>query len=197
MNTTKLPEGYREILRVDLQKDKKKLVLVNVGALVISVVMFFAALPFVSLSSLFPIFYLEVEQINFMGVFIKLLVLLASFILYFVLHEAVHGIFMKSFSGINPRFGFTGLYAYTACEAFFDRKSYLIIGLSPVVIWGIVLLIFNLVFPQEWFWVIYLVQIINVSGAAGDIYVAYKILTLPPDILIWDNGVCMTVFSRN
>jgi len=43
--------------------------------------------------------------------------------------------------------------------------------------------------------VIFFLQITNISGAAGDIYVAAKFSRFPADILVKDTGVDMTVYS--
>jgi hypothetical protein len=64
------------------------------------------------------------------------------------------------------------------------------------VLWGIVLAIVNPFVPTEWFWVVYLIQIANISGAAGDLYVTLKFSRLPGDILVRDYGVGMTVYSK-
>ena len=37
---------------------------------------------------------------------------------------------------------------------------------------------------------------LNISGAAGDLYVSWKFTKLPADILINDVGVSMTVYSK-
>jgi hypothetical protein len=120
-----------------------------------------------------------------------------GYIAYIVLHELVHGIFMKHFSGVKPKYGFTLMYAYAGSEAYFNKKSYIIIALAPVVIWGAVLGVLCAVLPQSWFWVVYLIQIGNISGAAGDFYVTFKFLKLPKDILVNDTGVAMTVYTKN
>ena len=120
-----------------------------------------------------------------------------GYIAYIVLHELVHGVFMKCFSGIKPKYGFTLMYAYAGSSAYFNKKSYIIIALAPVVIWGAVLGVLCAVLPQSWFWVVYLIQIGNISGAAGDFYVTFKFLKLPKDILVNDTGVAMTVYTKN
>ena len=48
-----LPEGYREIYALDLQKDKKKMLLVNGIALLIALVMFIPGQAYVSIATLF------------------------------------------------------------------------------------------------------------------------------------------------
>ena len=63
--------------------------------------------------------------------------------------------------------------------------------------WGAVFLALNLAMGEKFFWFIYLLQLVNVSGAAGDLYVSFRFLRMPKDILVQDTGVSMTVFTRN
>ena len=42
---------------------------------------------------------------------------------------------------------------------------------------------------------VWILQIANVSGAAGDVYVTLRLLRLPRDLLVRDTGVAMTVYS--
>lgn len=188
-NNTQLPTGYTQILHVDMQKDKKLALLVNGLCLVIAVLMFIAAAFFVPIQLMFDF---SDGMAMYWG---RLGVVLIGMLIYIVLHEAVHGIFMKLFSGIRPKYGFTGLYAYAGSDAYFGKKHYIIIALAPVVILGAVLAALNLVCPTDWFWVIYFLQVINISGAAGDYYVTYKFSRFPSDILVHDTGVAMTVYS--
>ena len=183
-----LPQGYRQILSIDLQKDKKLALLVNGMALLLAGVMIAAALPLVPIRSLFG-------NYGLLGIGVKLAVMYGGMFVYIILHEAVHGIVMRRFSDAKVRFGFTGLYAYAGSDAYYCRKHYIVIALAPIVVWGIVLGVLNLLVPQDWFYVIYMIQIMNVSGAAGDLYVSWKMNRLPADILVRDSGVAMTVYS--
>ena len=190
-NTVSLPEGYSEEFGIDLQKNKKLMLLVNGIAIAIMIPMAFLgalAVPFAS--------FFDSDEIWYMPL-LKTSVLMLGYIAYIVLHELVHGIFMKHFSGVKPKYGFTLMYAYAGSEAYFNKKSYIIIALAPVVIWGAVLGVLCAVLPQSWFWVVYLIQIGNISGAAGDFYVTFKFLKLPKDILVNDTGVAMTVYTKN
>ena len=72
----------------------------------------------------------------------------------------------------------------------------MVIALAPVVFWGIVIAVINVLVPEGWFWVVYMIQVTNLSGAAGDLYVTVKFSRFPKDILIKDHGVGMTVFSK-
>lgn len=184
-----LPEGYKEILHIDLQKDKKLMLIVNGIAVLIMVLMFAVAAFAVPFTTLFD-FEQPSEMMYKMGV------LCVGSIAYIILHEAVHGIFMRRYCTAKVKFGFTGMYAYAGSEGYYCRKHYITIALAPIVIWGIILLVANLLVPVSWFYVVYFIQVSNISGAAGDLYVSRKMSKLPPDILVRDTGVAMTVFSR-
>ena len=187
---TELPNGYSKALNIDLQKNKRLAVLVNVTALFIMAVMIIAAVFFIPFKTFF-------NTDNILIYVIRFLVVWLGMVAYIFLHELVHGIFMKHFSGVKPHYGFTGLYAYAGSSAYFDRKQYIIIALAPIAILGIILLMINCIVPKAWFWVIYIIQITNISGAAGDIYVTYKMLRLPATLLVNNTGVSMTVYTEN
>lgn len=187
-----LPEGYAEIMSVDLQKDKRLALWVNLAGVVIMVAMGAVMCFFKPLTLL-----ADVSEDFFLSFLLRFGVLMLGMFLYILLHEAVHGVFMKTFGAKELRFGFTGLYAYAGAPAtYFAKGAYLVIALAPVVLWGIVLGVLNPLVPDGWFWVVYLIQIFNVSGAVGDFYVTLRFLRLPRDILVRDTGVSMTVYGK-
>jgi len=185
-----LPEGYNKIYAIDLQKNKRIALLVNLLAIVIAVLL---AVPMHFVVPFFSMLSMENGMQNYMLRFGAFLVFV---VLYMILHEFVHGIAMKICGTKKVKYGFTGMYAFAGSKDFYGKKAYIFIALAPVVFWGIVLAIVNLFVSVEWFWVVYLIQIINVSGAAGDLFVTVKFSRLPRDILIQDYGVGMTVFSK-
>lgn len=179
-----LPDHYREILHLDLQKDKKSALWVNGIGLGLGVV--FAV-----------IFHLMVPITAFVDMGIgRLLVLLVGYIVYIILHELTHAAAMRLFGGAEVRFGFTGMYAYAGSEKdYFDRFAYRIIALAPLTVWGVIFALMMALLPRGWFWVAAMLQLGNISGAAGDIFVACKLQTVPRDTLIRDTGVAMWMFS--
>lgn len=185
-----LPNGYNEIYAVDLQKNKKVALFVNLLAILIAVLLIAPMCFVVPISSLFS---MEKGLQNYI---IRFAVLFVLIILYMILHELVHGIAMKICGTKKVKYGFTGLYAFAGSSDYYDKTAYIFIALAPVVLWGIVLAIVNLFISVEWFWVVYLIQINNLSGAAGDLFVTVKFSRLPSDILIQDYGVGMKVFSK-
>ena len=185
-----LPEGYREIYALDLQKDKKTAIFVNVLALVITVVL---ALPMAFVVPVSSLFNMENGMVPYMIRFGALLVLM---IVYMVLHELVHGVAMKLCGTKKVKYGFTGMYAFAGSNDYYNKKAYIFIALAPVVLWGVVIAVINPFVPIDWFWAVYFLQIANLSGAAGDLFVTVKFSRLPEDILIKDYGVGMTVYSK-
>lgn len=186
-----LPEGYREIYSVNLQKNKKFAVVLNVLALVIAVAMIIPMNSFVPIASLFS---MESGLTNYL---IRFFVFIASMIAYMCLHELIHGITMKAFGTKKVKYGFTGLYAFAGSEDYYDKKSYITIALAPVVVFLVVFAVMNVLVSLEWFWVVYFLQVLNVSGAAGDLFVTVKFSKMPKDILVQDSGVGMTVYSAS
>lgn len=177
-----LPEGYKEVFRVDLLHNKRMLIIVNVINTVIALVMFIGGI--------------IIEPRMFGGRFDTLLICCVGMWIYIVLHELVHGVFMKKYSGIKPTYGFKVIYAYAGSKAYFCKSHYIIIAMAPVVIWGIVLGIMTPLVPRVWFWTVYFIQLLNVSGAAGDFYVTYLMWKMPDDILVQDSGTDMRIYSK-
>jgi len=184
-----LPNGYKEHLSLDLQNDKRTAVIVNVLSLVIAALLIIPAAFLVPISALFN-FNGEIVEL------IRLIAIIVLIILYIILHESVHGIAMKICGTKKVKYGFTGMYAFAGSDDYYNKKAYIFIALAPVVLWGVVLAVVNFFVPVEWFWVIYIVQIINLSGAAGDFFVTAKFAKLPKDILVKDHGTGMTVFTK-
>ena len=183
-----LPEDYGEIYSLNLQKDKRTAIIVNLLALAIAAVMAVSMNFFVPVTSVFDM------SGGIVRYFLRLAALIVLMVLYMVLHELVHGIAMKLCGTKRVKYGFTGLYAFAGSEDYYDKKSYIFIALAPIVLWGTVLAAVNFFVPTEWFWIVYMIQLINISGAAGDLFATVKFSRMPKDILIQDSGVSMRVF---
>lgn len=184
---TTLPAGYREVRKIDLMRSKREAVIINVLALAITVVMI--ALGFLLCPSSGSL------RVG-LGTFLSIGALLVGIVFYMILHELVHGVFMQAFSGVRPRYGFTGMYAYAGSGALFSRRQYLLIAFAPVVLLGAALAVLNVAFYETAFWVVYIVQVVNISGAAGDLYVGCLIARANNSVLIRDTGTDMTLFAR-
>lgn len=119
-----------------------------------------------------------------------------ALVAYIPLHELVHGISMYMLSGVRPRYGLKLPYAYCGSTAWFDRRSHIITALAPVAFFGVLLQIAIALAPRAWFWPLWIIQISNLSGSAGDIYSAWALARMDGDILIQDTGVRMRVYRK-
>ena len=188
MGILELPEGYAELRHIDLQRDRLKALLINIGAMLIMVLFLILGL------LLQPLSVADVLN-GLMQNFPQMLLFLLATIVYIIGHELVHGVFFKAYSGKKAKYGFTGMYAYAASEAYYTKRQFFVISLSPIFLFGLLFLILNIVLPQ-WFWFIYLLQITNLSGAAGDMYVSCLLCKDPADVLVQDEGISMTFYTR-
>lgn len=185
-----LTADYKEIYSINLQKDKKVALFINILAFLIVVSMVIIMNFYIPISSLFSM------ENGLLKYFIKFLVLISSIVSYIYLHELVHGITMKAFGTKKVKYGFTGMYAFAGSNDYYDKKSYITIALTPIIVFLFVFVVINFLVPKEWFWIVYFLQICNISGAAGDIFVTVKLATMPKDIVVKDKGVCITVYSK-
>lgn len=191
MKIFELPDGYKETREIDLKKNIKLAIFVSALSLALAGVVFFIGL------LIMPIHISSVDSENPFKPLVTLFVILGLMIIYMILHEFVHGIFFKKYSGEKAQYGFTGLYAFAKSNAYYNKKEILIIGLSPIVMLGIVLLILNITLSASCFWYVFSVQILNISGAAGDLYVAYVLNKMPQqELLVKDNGASMTIYTK-
>ena len=105
-----LPEGYDAFYAVDLQKDKKTALLVNVLAILI------AAVLFVPMQIVLPVGSMFTPKNGMGDDWFRALLLIVLMVLYMVLHELVHGIAMKLCGTKKVRYGFTGMYAFAGSD---------------------------------------------------------------------------------
>lgn len=185
-----LPRGYGELFSIDLQKDPKLALRVNLLALIITAVLGVPMHFYIPITTLFDM------SGGLGGYALRFGVLAVLMVLYLILHELVHGAAMKLCGTKKVRYGFTGMYAFAGSDDYYYKRPYLFIALAPVVLWGAVLAAANCLVPAAWFWVVYLIQLANLSGAAGDLYVTVRFSRLPADVLVRDRGVGMTVYGK-
>ncbi len=190
MSCKDLPQSYVLTKVVDLQNDRKTALWVNLGAFGITVVMVLAAVFFVPFSKFVSFSSPTAKDA------LRLFLLVPAIAVYVVTHELIHGLFFRRYGKEKPKYGFSGLYFYAGSPVFFDRRSYLISALAPVVIWFFILLVLDTILPEKYFWFFYILQIVNLSGAAGDFYIAYLARSMPADVLIRDWGYQMEFYLR-
>lgn len=194
-----LPQGYAAARVLDLSKNPRLLVLLNIAGLVllvISGIIFLRAITFLRPETGIVL----AQQMSFdslTDILLPVLWVVALTALNLLLHEGVHGLFFWLFTRVKPVFAFRGVYAYAAAPQWYlTRGAFLITGLAPLVFLSIAGLILFLFVPQTWLLPIWLVLVLNASGAVGDLLVTGWLLTQPADSLINDRGDAVTIFHR-
>ena len=181
--------GYELYEVIDFSKDPKLQKRIAWSGLAVICAMTAAALPVHTLRSAVSMPPLQIVA--------AVIAALVGLVVYLLLHEGVHGMCIKVFTGGPAQYGFelrAGM-AYASSRFFFRRTAYMIIALAPIVVWGIVLTLLLRDIPEQYWWYLYAIQIFNVSGAAGDLFVTYRILTMPKDVLVLDTGMEMKFFA--
>ncbi|MBI9049958.1 MAG: DUF3267 domain-containing protein [Anaerolineaceae bacterium] len=193
--TQNLPETYQSIEVIDIAKQTGLVIGMNVVGLLLffgSYWIFFQLISLIRSVDVIPIF--EVAGLS------QILIILLGGILFIValviLHEAVHGLFFRLFTGSKPKFAFKLSYAYAAAPDWYIRRNaYLVIGAAPVVLITIVGLICCCFVPQSWLAALILFISLNFSSSVGDLYVLLRLFSLSQDIYIRDEGDKMTFYK--
>ena len=194
-----LPEDYDQCHTLDLNKNNKLAIGLNLASLACFVI--FGALFYWLLIQVRPGLLSETGLLgsgffNSDSIFTQFLVIALVYLGMIVLHEVVHGFFFWIFTRERPKFGFRGLYAYAGAPRwFFSKRPYLLIGLAPLVLISLAGFIAMLFVPGEWIFPILLFITLNASGAVGDIYAFFWILPKPDDILVRDFGDRMEIYG--
>ena len=101
-----------------------------------------------------------------------------------IAHEAVHGIAAKLL-GARPFYGVGSGYAYTSFEEPVSPAQYRLITLAPLTVISFICIILFPLFP-DWFLHILGFAVINAAGAIGDLWILWKIRSLPENAIIYD-----------
>ena len=101
-----------------------------------------------------------------------------------VLHEAIHGIVAR-LAGARPEYGVGAGFAYTTFGEPVGRAAYLVIGLAPLVVLSVLGVAAMVHWPRAaGQLLVFLVA--NAAGAVGDLWVAWEVRRLPPEVRICD-----------
>ena len=187
MNYTKLPKGYKKIGVIDLDSkkspEKRRVSTIALALAVIVVLLGYLRQPFGDAAS------------SLLSKTWVLIALMGVLFVYIILHEVTHGIFIRALSKTRPVYGMRSIYLYAGSGAYLDRRSHAIIALAPAVIFGVILAVLALVLPEDWFWLVHILQIANIAGSAGDFYCVLRMLRMNKNVLIQDLGTGMKLYG--
>lgn len=198
LNTTQaLPEFYRESGTLDISKNPRLALILNLAGLVFLVLsgwLFYRAILWIRPEGSLR----GIRSFSFgspLDVLVTIFWILALTVFILVLHEAIHGLFFWLFTRSTPRFAFKGAYAYAAAPGWYlPRGPFVITTLAPLVLISLGgLLAFRLV-PASWLTGAWFAATMNASGAVGDILVTWWILNQSPRSYIQDRGDAVTLY---
>ena len=190
-STQTLPVGYIRSGQIDLKKDKRLAILLNIGAFIVFIPMFYLLPGFAAL--------VRPQITNFSGTITigNMLGALGLTVVVLIIHEIIHGLFFWIFSHGRPVFALRPLYAYAGAPTwFFPKRQYAITALGPLVIIGAVGLLLLLLAPISWIPMIAFLVALNTGGAMGDLLAFIRLLKCSPTSFTNDTGDVVTFYER-
>jgi len=193
-----LPEGYHSIGTLDLTKNLRLLVYLNIAGAVLLVGFYYVFIR--------AALWIRPEAVgqglsaSFQGLGGALHILIGVVGIYaavIVLHEGAHGIFLAWFTHRRPAFAFRGYYAYAAAPGwYFPRNQYMLVSLAPLVLLSLLGLVALAFVPTGWFLAVISFIAFNGSGAVGDLAVFFWLLSQPSTCLAYDVGEAVTLYLK-
>ena len=191
-STQMLPDGYVQSGEINLKKDKRLSILLNIGAFIIFIPMFYLLSGFIALVR--P----DITNFSVTITIGKVFSAIGLVVFVLIIHEIIHGLFFWIFSHGRPVFALRPLYAYAGAPTwFFPKRQYAITALGPLIIIGAVGLLLLLLAPISWMLMIVLLVALNTSGAIGDVFVFFRLLKCSPTSFANDTGEVVTFFERS
>ena len=193
-----LPPQYHSLGTLDIVKDRRALIFMNIMGFVLLVVsgwLFWKAI----LKLRAPEVASGLARIQ-AGSFLDMVVLIAWVLaltaVHVSIHEAIHGVFFWWFTRSRPRFAFRWTHAYAAApDWYLPRNHYLITTLAPLVVITLGGLALIPIAPASWLAGVWFVLTMNAGGAVGDILVAGWLLRQKHTCLAQDRGDSVTLFA--
>ena len=184
------PEGFKNKETIDLRADKKLWLGINGAALA-------AAMVLVLLGCLYEPVTRFFDAAGGWMLLLRFVLLLVGMGVYFYMNEYIRRFMIEKLTGKAAQVVREKPCVFTAPTRSLTVKEYLKVSFVPVLALGALLLLLILVLPEKLFWQVYIIQIIKLAGAAGDVYIAYKLLRRKKDVRIEDDVTSITVWSKN
>ena len=182
-NTLSLPPHYNMERTIDLAQDKHLNVLIQSCFVLITGILIGLAL------------WTGLPLSSTLNPFLSFFITVVLVLVYMALHETMHAVFIKIFSRSRPAYRIRFPFLSVGSEAYFNRRSFIVIALAPVTIWGAALISLLALVPNPLFLSVYILMIVNFAGSAGDYIQAYIALTSPADTLFQDNGKATALYT--
>ncbi len=176
----KLPAGY-ETSTVDLDADKKLKIKIYAASAAAAAVLIALGCLIRSISLLFDAAGAFALIIRFILLMLVLAASLAG-------QEYLKCLILGRLTGKPARVVREGMSARIEYKCWLDRKSYVIMSLLPAAAVCLVLLLLMLMLPDSLFWQCYVIFTVTLAGAAGDVYIAYRLFREKRGVRVKNEG---------
>lgn len=121
---------------------------------------------------------------------------LLGFFCYIVLHETIHLIFMKLFSREKLCISIKFPTISVGSNGKFSKSQFMIVALAPVIILGVILILFMLFSPKEYTFFLTILLILNFAGSGGDYLQVFEMRKYSNDTFFQDNSNETTIYKK-
>jgi hypothetical protein len=190
-NSTKtLPEGYVQSDEINLKKNKRLAIVLNIVAFPVAVLSFF-------LLSGFAVWVRPgLTSTSITMTVGELAVLLGLVLMLLTIHELIHGVFFWVFTRSRPVFALRLFYAYAgAPDWYIPTRQYAFAAVGPLAVIGAVGLLLVLLVPESWVMFIVILVALNTGGSMGDLLILTRISKASPTCLANDAGDVITFYE--
>lgn len=195
MPEKKPPVGYELVKVIDTVHNKKESFIVNSLSASVIVLMILLGAWIFGFERLEAMLTSNEPGVLRWFVF-RMAVILLMAAVYILLHEGIHVVFIKLLRrDCAVKFSYKIVYASVGCDACFSKVEYLAICIAPVLLLGLLLTVLCVAVPAHWQWPVFIIQVLNLSSAAGDIYIFAILSRMPKNLLVRDDGVTINVFG--
>ncbi|MDR3573208.1 MAG: DUF3267 domain-containing protein [Anaerolineaceae bacterium] len=191
-----LPISYRIAGTLDLSKDRRALLIMNVAGFALMIGfgwLFLQAVMWMRPGDVGNGLTFEID--GFAGGLELLVAALVVTVVVIVLHEAAHGLFFWIYTHSRPVFAYRIYYAYASAPGWYlPRNQYLVTSLAPFVLLTGLGLVLLAVLPPAWLLAVLAFMTFNASGAIGDLVVAIWLIKQPNNCLAQDYGDSIALY---
>ena len=190
-STKTLPEGYVLSGEINLKKNKRLTITLNIVALFVGILSFFLLSSFAAL--------VRPDLMNISGSMTAGVwaVMLGLVVLLMTIHELIHGFFFWVFTRSRPVFAIRLFYAYAgAPDWYIPTRQFMVVALAPLVVIGAVGIALIPLAPLSWVMFIIFFVAMNTGGSAGDLLVFTRLVKLSPMCLANDTGDVFTFYEH-
>jgi hypothetical protein len=186
-----LPKGYSQFDEINLKKNKRLAIVLNIVAVFVAIFSVFLLSGFAAL--------VRPGLMNTSGSITlgMIVILVGLYVILMTIHELIHGLFFWMFTHSRPVFGVRLFYAYTGAPSWYiPHRQYGFIALGPLVIIGVVGMLLMLLVPESWLITIIILVALNTGGALGDILVFARLFRMSQTCMVNDTGDVVTFYEH-